>query len=122
MIKTNEILKQLVSTNDPAERARLVIAFGEALDNRLLRLTDNVSTTMGRIEISVGDALDIMRQQMTEIRQAEHHAAQLQSDHRFNTAAKLHTLSNHIMGLEEKINEIAELVQSAIAYEAPDQS
>jgi hypothetical protein len=85
-----EIIKELAQTNEQAARSALLLEFAEALEEAITAYNTQVG---------------LLRSLLNDREQAD----QAFQDRVTN---KLHTLSNHLMGLELKIDDLALLLTS----------
>ena len=102
-----------ISSGDPRQ-GELVRAIAVALEERLRAVNSEDAVTIARIENELRDELARLRQDITVL----HHALinEIKAN-REQASAKSHQLSNHVMGLENKVDELAQLVMLQNPYD-----
>lgn len=108
------LLERIAQTDDLATRRELIRQFGVALEQRLTQINSNNAAVVGQVENTLRDDLGSVAAQ---IKALELSLLKLQNtltgeiqQNREATSAKNHQLSNFVMSLENKIDELAQLV------------
>lgn len=112
--RTQTILAQLAQETDPAKRADLLKAFGEALDLRFNKMRNEALEVMQKIENDTHDAIQAIEREIQEMRAAAVTHSRAESERAEKINHKLHNVSNHLMAIDNKINEQAELFAQLI--------
>lgn len=98
-----DLLDQIAVCEDLETRRVLFRQFGLALENRFTQINSKQAAVVGSVENTVHDALSIIQQQLIDM------LAEIK-DTREIASTKSHQLSNFVMALENKIDELAQLV------------
>ena len=105
-----DLLDKIATCEDPIERRTLMRQFGEALEHRFTQVNSKNAVALGAVENSVNDTLLAIKQQLVVILQEI-------STNRDSAAIKAHQLSNYVMALENKVDELAQLVMLKNPYD-----
>lgn len=105
-----ELLEQLANTVDPETRRELIRQFGLALENRLTQINSNSAAVIGKVELDLREEINRLRREIIE-------AIEL---NRELTSGKTHQLSNFVMSLENKIDELMQMVMLQNPYDADE--
>lgn len=103
-----ELLEQLANTTDPTLRRDLIRQFGLALEKRLTQINSNQAAVIGKVEIDLRDEISRLRREILEAIETN----------RELTSGKTHQLSNFVMSLENKIDELMQVVMLQNPYDA----
>lgn len=118
--RTQAILRELAKEQDLTKRGELIIAFSDALEQRLINLNNSAAAIMGRIENDLRDELSRISGEIAALRALMDRSIAERADFEHSVRAKTHTISNQVMGIEYRFDELAQAITMLIDSDNDD--